>query len=541
MAAPRRPSACAPADLSTLAGPGRQRNGARVPVTTGSVLIAGTTSDAGKSVLTAGICRWLARQGVRVAPFKAQNMSNNSVVAPDGAEIGRAQAMQAAASGVAAEAAMNPVLLKPGTDLTSQVVLMGHAVGDTSADGYWRAGAGRERLMATVLDAYDDLRSRFEVVVCEGAGSPAEINLRRGDLANMGLAQARHLPVIVVGDIDRGGVFAALYGTLALLGPADQALISGFVINKFRGSQSLLMPGLTDLTARTGRPVLGVVPYLNRTWIDAEDAVATESRYGPDDTPDTGRSLRIAVIRLPRISNFTDADALALEPGVSVRFVGSPGALEDADLVILPGTKATVADLTWLRARGLDDALARRVKGGRPVLGICGGYQMLGTVIHDEVESRSGTVRGLGLLPVETRFAPAKTLRRPSGYAGLTPVAGYEIHHGTVEVTNGRPWFTSRPGDETTALDGCRAGAVAGTLWHGVFENDAFRRSYLAEIARIAGRDFVPAGEVCFAAARQAQFDALADAIGSNVDTSELLGLIENGPPRDLPVLRSGI
>ena len=506
----------------------------------GSVLVAGTTSDAGKSVLTAGICRWLARQGVRVAPFKAQNMSNNSVVAPDGAEIGRAQAMQAAACGVPAEAAMNPVLLKPGSDLSSQVVLLGRAVGDTTASGFWGAQAGRERLLATVLDAYDDLRSRFDVVVCEGAGSPAEINLRRRDLANMGLARARGLPVIVVGDIDRGGVFAALFGTLALLEPADQALISGFVINKFRGDQSLLTPGLAELTARTGRAVLGVVPYLTRTWIDAEDAVATEGQYGPDDTACRDRSMQVAVIRLPRISNFTDVDALALEPGVCVRFVSSPTALDSADLVILPGTKATVADLAWLRARGLDRALARRAAEGRPVLGICGGYQMLGTVINDEFESRAGTVAGLGLLQVETSFAAVKTLRLPSGYAGQVPVAGYEIHQGTVQVRDGRPWFTSRPGDQGTALDGCRSGAVSGTLWHGIFENDTFRRSYLAETATMAGCGFVPVDGTCFAAGRQAQFDQLADAIETSLDTTALLRLIENGPARDLPVLSSG-
>jgi adenosylcobyric acid synthase len=509
-------------------------------MTTGSVLVAGTTSDAGKSVLAAGICRWLARQGVRVVPFKAQNMSNNSVVAPDGAEIGRAQAMQAAACGVPAEAAMNPVLLKPGSDLTSQVVLLGRAVGNTTAHGYWSAGAGRERLLTTVLEAYDDLRSRFDVVVCEGAGSPAEINLRRGDLANMGLARARGLPVIVVGDIDRGGVFAALYGTVALLEPADQALIEAFVINKFRGDQSLLTPGLAELTARTGRPVLGVVPYLTRTWIDAEDAVATEGRYGPEDTARSDLPMQVAVIRLPRLSNFTDVDALALEPGVCIRFISSPAAVADADLVILPGTKATVADLAWLRARGLDLALARRVAAGRPVLGICGGYQMLGTVIHDEVESSAGTVAGLGLLPVQTRFATVKTLRLPSGYAGRAPVAGYEIHHGAVEVRDGRPWFTSRPDDQGAALDGCRAGAVSGTLWHGIFENDEFRRSYLAETASVAGSAFVPAADTCFALARQAQFDVLADTIDQNLDTAALLSLIENGPAFDLPILRSG-
>jgi adenosylcobyric acid synthase len=509
-------------------------------VTNGSLLVAGTTSDAGKSVLTAGICRWLARQGVRVAPFKAQNMSNNSVVAPDGAEIGRAQAAQAAACGVPAEAAMNPVLLKPGSDLTSQIVLLGRAVGSTTADGYWGREAGRERLLATVLDAYDDLRSRFDVVVCEGAGSPAEINLRRGDLANMGLARARDLPVIVVGDIDRGGVFAALYGTLALLEAADQALVSGFVINKFRGDQSLLTPGLDELTARTGRPVLGVVPFLTQTWIDAEDAVAADGSYGPADDRDGAAALRVAVIRLPRISNFTDVDALALEPGVRVRFVSSTSALEDADLVILPGTKATVADLAWLRARGLDHALVKRAGDGRPILGICGGYQMLGTYIVDEVESGAGTVPGLGLLPIVTRFAQTKTLERPSGYAGAVPVAGYEIHHGLVKVSGGRPWFTSRPhGEEQAVLDGCQEGAVSGTLWHGIFENDSFRRSFLAETAQLAGREFLPAAGTCFAAARQAQFDALADAIESSLDTGALLRLIERGPDRGLPTLRT--
>ncbi len=509
-------------------------------MTTGSVLVAGTTSDAGKSVLTAGICRWLARQGVRVAPFKAQNMSNNSVVAPDGAEIGRAQAMQAAACGLPAEAAMNPVLLKPGSDLTSQVVLLGRAVGDTAAGEYWGAGAGRERLLSAVLGAYDDLRSRFDVVICEGAGSPAEINLRRGDLVNMGLARARNLPVLVVGDIDRGGVFAALFGTLALLEPADQALISGFVINKFRGDQSLLAPGLADLTRRTGRPVLGVVPYLARTWIDAEDAVATEDGYGPGDLGHDGAPLRVAVIRLPRISNFTDVDALALEPGVSVRFVSTAAALGAADLVIVPGTRATVADLAWLRARRLDEVLARRAADGLPVLGICGGYQMLGTVIHDQVESRSGTVPGLGLLPVATSFAPAKTLRRPAGYAGQAQVAGYEIHHGTVDVRAGLPWFTSAPGGKGTALDGCKSGAVAGTLWHGIFDNDDFRRSFLAETAGLAGSDFAPVPGTCFAAARQAQFDALADAIAGSLDTAALLQLIERGPGHGLPILRAG-
>ncbi len=509
-------------------------------MTTGSLLVAGTTSDAGKSVLTAGICRWLARRGVRVAPFKAQNMSNNSMVAPDGAEIGRAQAMQAAAAGVPAEAAMNPVLLKPGSDLTSQLVVLGRAVGTARAADYWTDDATRARLRATVLTAYDDLRSRFDVVVCEGAGSPAEINLRRHDIVNLGLARARDLPVIVVGDIDRGGVFAALYGTLALLDRHDQSHVSGFVINKFRGSRDLLTPGLRQLADLTGRPVLGVLPYLARTWLDAEDAMATDDGYGQPGSAGTGQSLRVAVIRLPHVSNFTDVDALALEPGVTVWFTASPTGLADADLVVVPGTKATVGDLAWLRGRGLDAALADRAAAGRPILAICGGYQMLGTVIHDGVESQAGVVPGLGLLPVTTRFAAAKTLARPAGYAGEHPVTGYEIHHGIVDVRGGEAWLTSGPDGRGSALDGCVLGAIRGTLWHGILENDAFRRACLREIAATAGREFTPAPGTCFETARQAQFDALADVVGEYLDTTALLDLIERGPAPGLPVLRAG-
>jgi adenosylcobyric acid synthase len=478
-------------------------------------------------VLTAGICRWLARRGVRVAPFKAQNMSNNSMVTPDGAEIGRAQAMQAAAAGVPAEAAMNPVLLKPGGDTRSHLVVMGQPAGEADAAGYWTTG--RDRLRATILDAYDDLRSRFGVVVCEGAGSPAEINLRRGDLVNMGLARARNLPVIVVGDIDRGGVFAALYGTLALLDAADQAHVSGFVINKFRGDRGLLASGLERLTVLTGRPVLGVLPYLRGIWLDAEDAVAIERPRPAGVGEPAGEGLRVAVIRLPRVSNFTDVDALALEPGVVVRFVATPAEVADADLVVVPGTRATVDDLGWLRRQGLDTALARRAAANRPVLGICGGYQMLGTVITDGVESGTQAAEGLGLLPAATRFRMAKTLGRPSGYADGIPVTGYEVHHGAVEVRGGDPWFTSEP-DGGAALDGCRLGPVSGTLWHGVFENDAFRRGYLAEVAVMAGRDFAPAPDTSFAAARQRVFDSLADAVDQYLDTAALMRLIEHGP-----------
>jgi len=495
----------------------------------GTLLVAGTGSDAGKSVLVAGLCRWLARQGVRVAPFKAQNMSLNSFVTLDGAEIGRAQAMQAAAAGVEPTADMNPVLLKPGSDRRSQVVVLGHPEAEADAVGY-RSHAPRLRQVA--LDSLARLRDAYDVVVCEGAGSPAEINLRDTDVANMGLARAAGLPVIVVGDIDRGGVFAAMYGTLALLAPEDQALISGFVINKFRGAPELLDSGLAMLRRRTGRPVYGVLPWQEGLWLDAEDSLSLVTHERDQRTPPssfgTKDFLRVAVVRLPRISNFTDVDALSAEPGVLVRFAVSPADLADADLVVLPGSRATVADLAWLRERGLAAAVAERARAGRPVLGICGGYQMLASRIDDPVESRRGTVDGLGLLPVRVRFGAGKILGRPRGRALGAPVAGYEIHHGVAEVTD--------PAAEPF-LAGCRRGAVWGTSWHGALENDEFRRAFLAEVAALAGRDFTPAPGTDFAAVREARLDVLGDLVAAHLDTAALSRLIEDGPVPGLPAL----
>ncbi len=484
----------------------------------GALLVAGTSSDAGKTVLVAALCRWLARQGVSVAPYKAQNMSLNSVVAADGAEIGRAQAMQAAAAGIDADAAMNPVLLKPGADHTSQVIVRGEPYANADALSYRDLAP---QLRAIALESLADLRSRFDVVICEGAGSPAEINLRETDIVNMGLAQPAGLPVIVVGDIDRGGVFASLYGTLALLDAADQALIRGWVINKFRGDVRLLQPGLDRLTALTNRPVYGVLPWLDGLWLDVEDSLDLGSYADSADAD----ALRVAVVRLPRISNFTDIDALAAEPHVSVRFTTAPVDVADADLVVLPGTRATVADLAWLRERRLADALVARAAKGRPVLGICGGYQMLGTTISDDVESRAGSVAGLGILPVDTVFAAHKTLGRPTGVtAGATmggaAVSAYEIHHGVIDVHGGEPLFTTATGPE-----GSRVGGTWGTVWHGVLENDAFRRSFLVEVAAAAGRDFRP-GTVAFADARQQRLDALADHIDVHLDMAALAEVI---------------
>jgi adenosylcobyric acid synthase len=491
----------------------------------GTLLVAGTGSDAGKSVLVAGLCRWLARQGVKVAPFKAQNMSLNSFVTLDGAEIGRAQVMQAAAAGIEPTADMNPVLLKPGSDRRSQVVVLGHPEAEADAVGY-RAHAPRLRQVA--LDSLSRLREAYDVVICEGAGSPAEINLRETDVANMGLARAAGLPVIVTGDIDRGGVFAAMYGTLALLAPEDQALISGFVINKFRGAPELLDSGLTMLRQLTGRPVFGVLPWQEGLWLDAEDSLSLRNRGEPPSSFGIDDFLRVAVVRLPRISNFTDVDALAAEPGVLVRFATSPAGLADADLVVLPGTRATVADLAWLRDRGFAAAITERVRAARPVLGICGGYQMLAGQIDDQVESRRGTVDGLGLLPVRVWFGAEKILGRPRGSALGAPVTGYEIHHGIAEVTD--------PAVEPF-LGGCRRGALWGTSWHGALENDQFRRAFLSEVAALAGRDFRPEPGTSFAAIRAARLDVLGDLVANHLDTAALTRLIEDGPVPGLPAL----
>ena len=495
----------------------------------GGLLVAGTTSDAGKSVLTAGLCRWLARQGVRVAPFKAQNMSLNSYVTPDGAEIGRAQAMQAVAAGIEPDARMNPVLLKPGSDTRTHIIVLGQPRGDVGAAGY-RTHA--RDLLKVALDSLENLRAEYDVVICEGAGSPAEINLRDTDIANMGLARAARLPVVVVGDIDRGGVFAALYGTLALLDPADQALVSGFIINKFRGDPGLLAPGLGMLTRLTGRPVLGVLPWRGGLALDLEDSLALDAAgpaAGAASAPPLGNDiLRVSVIRTPRISNFTDVDALAAEPGVLVRFTASPAEVAGADLVVLPGTRATVADLGWLRERGLADAVTQRARRGQPVLGICGGYQMLAREIDDPVESGAGRVPGLGLLPVRVTFGAGKVLGRPRGTGYGAEVRGYEIHHGVAEVAEGRA--EPFPG-------GCRTVAVWGTTWHGTLECDEFRRAFLTEVAALAGRDFTVAPGTSFAAARQARLDTLADLVAGHLDAGAVSRLIEEGAPPGLPAV----
>jgi adenosylcobyric acid synthase len=492
----------------------------------GSLLILGTSSGAGKSTIVTGLCRWLHRRGISVAPFKAQNMSLNSFVTLGGGEMGRAQVVQAQAAGVEPEAIMNPVLLKPGTDRTSQLIVLGHPVGDLDATKDWH---GKQRLLEIVVDSYRELTRRFDVVICEGAGSPAEINLRASDIANLGFASAANVPAILVGDIDRGGVFASFVGTLAVLEPADQQLIRGFLINKFRGAVELLQPGLEQLEDLTGRSTFGVVPHRRGLEIDAEDATDVASWL--DVVAPLGDDvLSIGVVAFPRASNLTDLDPLVDEPGVVLRPISRPEEMETCDLVILPGTRATAHDLAWLRERGFASALAARVAEGRSVLGLCGGYQMLGGIIDDDVEGVVGRVEGLGLLPVRTEFRREKVLsRRRVVLEDGSTLEGYEIHHGRVTVEAGDALFTD---------EGCVVGAAAGTLWHGLFENDAWRRQFLRNVADTASKRFVPDTTHSFSERREARIEVLADLVDEYVDTDALLNVLEGGdiapPPLSL-------
>ncbi|MEZ5322812.1 MAG: cobyric acid synthase [Microthrixaceae bacterium] len=489
-----------------------------------SLLVAGTSSDAGKSVLVAGLCRALARNGASVAPFKAQNMSLNSFVTRDGGEMGRAQAAQARAAGVEPDVRMNPILLKPGSDTRSHLIVLGRPVGELEAEEYW--SGSRSDLLGVVVDAHRELDARYDVVICEGAGSAAEINLREGDLVNLGFARATDTPVLLVGDIDRGGVFASFVGTVAVLDPADQALVHGFVVNRFRGDPGLLEPGLEMLEALTGRPTFGVVPYVEGIGVDAEDSIdralllAGPPALGPEP-------LRVTVVALPRMSNHTDFDALAVEPGVVLRFARHPAELADADLVVLPGTRSTVEDLHWMRDRGLSDVVLAHAAAGRPLLGICGGYQMLGTDIVDEVESRRAHVAGLSLLPVSTDFTTSKTVARTSIRVGDgTVLEGYEIHHGTV---------TRHGADPFVGEEGCRLGQVSGTIVHGLLENDAFRRGFLEGVARAAGRRFVVSDTTSFTEEREARLERLGDLVADHLDLAmidRLLHGTRTRPPR---------
>ena len=478
-------------------------------------MLLGTHSSAGKSLLATAFCRIFARQGYRVAPFKAQNMSNNAGVTPEGGEMGRAQIVQAEAAGVPPHTDMNPVLLKPEGNRRSQVILNGRAVGHIQA-GNWLAM--KRRLWQEVRAAYDRLASRFDIIVLEGAGSPAEINLKAGDIANLPMARHADAPCLLIGDIDRGGVFAALAGTMLLLEPEERAQIQGFLINKFRGDPALLGDGLAMLQERAfGVPTLGVVPFVPDLALPDEDAVALEQpgdrRVGPGEVD-------IAVIHLPHIANFDEFDPLAQEPGVTLRYVRRAAELGQPDAIILPGTKVTLADLAWLRERGLDRAVQEAHRRGAQVVGICGGFQLLGQSLADPqgVESPPGSqAEGLGLLPVITHFLPQKqTHQARLLLADGQELQGYEIHSGeTTLLPGGEPFgrVVRRSGQPVDQPDGAVSsdGRVWGTYLHGVFENLGFRRRWLTELGwsgRMEGSE----------SQRQAEYERLADVVEAAVD-----------------------
>lgn len=476
-----------------------------------ALMVQGTTSDAGKSTLVTALCRHYQRQNVSVAPFKPQNMALNSAVTIDGGEIGRAQAVQAAACGLPAHTDMNPVLLKPNSDKTAQVIIHGRVLQNQSASQYH---AYKKVAKQAVLESWQRLTKQYQTVIVEGAGSPAEINLRANDIANMGFAEAVDCPVILVADIDRGGVFAHIVGTLALLSPSEQQRVIGFVINRFRGDIALLQPGLDWLEAETGKPVLAVLPYLHDLYLEAEDALS--SRHARDNV---GQSFDIVIPHLPGFSNHTDFDPLQLHPGIKVHFAKSPDQIAGADLIVLPGSKSVHRDLTRLKEQGWDGFIRRHLRYGGKVLGICGGFQMLGQVIHDPlgVEGDIGSsAAGLGLLDMETTLQGDKCLRQVTGNfaAQPVPIAGYEIHMGhSYGPALNRPMFQLSTGSDGAISDDAQ---VAGSYVHGLFD--------LPEAcnALLAWAGYRQQNAVDFNALREAGIERIADAWGEHCPAAKL-------------------
>ncbi|MCB1753975.1 MAG: cobyric acid synthase [Gammaproteobacteria bacterium] len=484
---------------------------------TRTLMVQGTTSDAGKSLLVTALCRWLTRQGVSVAPFKPQNMALNSAVTVDGGEIGRAQAVQALACGLEPHTDMNPVLLKPDSDTGAQVIIHGDAIDTMNACAYHDY---KQIARSAVLESHQRLAARYDVIIVEGAGSPAEINLRHNDIANMGFAEAVDCPVILIADIDRGGVFAHLVGTLALLSRSEQERVKGFVINRFRGDLSLLQSGLDWLEKQTGKPLLGVLPYLQGLHLAAEDALPRDQQ-----TVRLGHSkrLRIIVPVLPRISNHTDVDPLRLHPQCELQFIGPGSVIPPADLIILPGSKNVRADLAWLRNQGWEQAIQRHLRYGGKLIGLCGGYQMLGTRIDDPqgIEGNAGSSEGLGLLNVQTVLAPEKQLRNVSGrlFIDDAPVKGYEIHAGiTVGPALGKPAVQLSNGVDGAISDD---GLILGTYLHGLFDSPSACTALLAWAGATETQLFD------YQALHNAEIDRLADAVERHLDTDQLLNLLK--------------
>jgi adenosylcobyric acid synthase len=481
-----------------------------------ALMVQGTTSDAGKSTLVTALCRYYRRQGIAVAPFKPQNMALNSAVTIDGGEIGRAQAVQAVACGLPPHSDMNPVLLKPNSDTTAQVIIHGKVLQNQSAQQYHDY---KQVAKQAVLESWQRLGQQYQMRLVEGAGSPAEINLRQGDIANMGFAEAVDCPVILIADIDRGGVFAHLVGTLDLLSASEQQRVVGFVINRFRGDIALLKSGLDWLEARTGKPVLAVLPYLHDLYLEAEDALSTRHAKQADDAV-----FHIVVPYLPSFSNHTDFDPLQLHPGVKVSFVKSPDEIDGADLIVLPGSKSVVTDLARLRAQGWESFIQRHLRYGGKLLGICGGFQMLGAAIHDPLglESEVSRVAGLNLLAMETTLQPEKCLRQSSGhfYQQTTAVSGYQIHLGVSHGPALQQPLLILDDEPDGALSEDQQ--IAGTYLHGLFD--------LPEAcnALLAWAGYKQNQAVDFNALREAGIDCLADMLEADFDFQRLESLLQN-------------
>ena len=498
-----------------------------------AIMVQGTMSNAGKSVVAAGLCRIFHQDGYRVAPFKSQNMALNSFITREGLEMGRAQVMQAEAAGIEPSVRMNPILLKPTTDTGSQVIVTGEVLGNMSAAEYFRM---KKSLVPDILKAYRSLADENDILVLEGAGSPAEINLKTDDIVNMGMAKMAQAPVLLVGDIDRGGVFASLYGTVALLEPEERAMIKGLVINKFRGDVEILRPGLSMLEELTGIPVVGVLPYLSLD-LDDEDSLSQRLTVRAQEG-----LIDAVVIRLPRISNFTDFNTLSQIPGVGLRYAARPEELGQPDLILLPGTKNTMGDLRWMRQNGLEAAILRQHSRGVPVMGICGGYQMMGRRLEDPDNLEDGgTMAGMGLLNTATVFQPKKVRTRVEGrilspegiFAGMAgvPVTGYEIHMGETVLLDGAVPLVEKHllGEETITPDGAWGENACGTYLHGVFDSQEAVQTLVTALFHKKGLDPDQIATVDLAEHKEREYDRLAQALREGLDLERIYRILEKG------------
>ena len=498
-----------------------------------AIMVQGTMSNAGKSLLAAGLCRIFRQDGYRVAPFKSQNMALNSFITKEGLEMGRAQVMQAEAAGIAPSVLMNPILLKPTNDTGSQVIVNGEVLGNMSARDYFKY---KKKLVPDIMKAYNALAAENDIIVIEGAGSPAEINLKSDDIVNMGMAKMAGAPVLLVGDIDRGGVFAQLIGTVMLLEEDEKKMVKGLIINKFRGDKTILDPGVEMLEERSGIPVVGVAPYLN---IQVEDEDSLTERFETKRTVDL---IDIAVIRVPRISNFTDFNPLESIPGVSLRYVKNTQELGNPDMILLPGTKNTMEDLLWMRENGLEALILKEAAKGKLIFGICGGYQMLGETLSDPhgVEA-GGTIKGMGLLPMDTVFAEKKTRTRVEGRFGEitgvfaplkdTRLEGYEIHMGET-VLKGNAKSVTRIQDSVSGeqkADGGYLENVCGTYVHGVFDKEAVAEAIVKIIGEKKGIDVSDMTGMDFQAFKETQYDILAEELRKHLDMKKIYEILKEG------------